>query len=118
MLKVLILVLSIGIIGCSTYQPISGYPENGANGYSEKVLSENSFLVRVDGRDTESYGSLRMKLVRRAAELCPGSFELTDYTMKQGFVIHAKRVHWPYVTAHLICTELPIDKSVLFSGGI
>jgi hypothetical protein len=56
--------------------------------------------------------------MRRAAELCPGSFELSNYTIRQGFVIHAKRVHWPYVTANLSCISPPIDKSVLFESDV
>ncbi|MBQ4811099.1 hypothetical protein J8M20_07110 [Pseudoalteromonas luteoviolacea] len=118
MFRLTILLLFFGMMGCSSYQQLDGYPHNGASGYSEKVLAEKTFLVRVDGRNNESYESLRIKLLRRAAELCAGSFELSDYTMKQGFVIHAKRVHWPYVTANLACTNPPVDKSVLISGGV
>ena len=114
MLRLEILALSLVIVGCSSYQPIDGYPENGASGFSEQKLGEESFLVRVDGNSNESYENLRFKLLRRSGELCPGSFTLTNYTMKQGFVIHAKRVYWPYVTANLRCTSLPVNKSVLF----
>ncbi|KZN68808.1 hypothetical protein N478_14185 [Pseudoalteromonas luteoviolacea S4060-1] len=105
-------------MGCSSYQPIDGSPHTGARGYSEEVLAEKTFLVRVDGSYNEPYKSLRIKLARRAAELCPGLFEISDYTMRQGFVIHAKTTHWPYVTAKLICTNLPIDKSVLIKSDV
>ncbi|KZN46661.1 hypothetical protein N476_24225 [Pseudoalteromonas luteoviolacea H33] len=118
MLRTAILVLFLGIVGCSSYKPIDGYPQSGANGFSETKLGKESFLVRVDGNTNESYEILRYKLLRRSVELCPGSFTLTKYTMKRGFVIHAKRVHWPYVTANLTCTSLPIDKSVLFENEV
>ncbi|MDK9683224.1 MULTISPECIES: hypothetical protein [Pseudoalteromonas] len=118
MLRTAILALSLGIVGCSSYKPIDGYPESGANGFSETKLGKESFLVRVDGNTNESYEILRFKLLRRSGELCPGSFTLTKYAMKRGFVIHAKRVHWPYVTANLKCTSLPIDKSVLFENEV
>jgi hypothetical protein len=101
--------------GCSSYIPLSGHPENGSFGYSEQTLAENIYLVRVDGKSSEKYDSLRAKLVRRAGKICSGSFELSEYTMMQGFVIHAKRVHWPYVTAKLECKNDAVDKSVLFT---
>ncbi len=104
------------VTGCSTYKPLYGEPSNGAYGYVDKKLTTNQFLVRVHGRNSESYEDLRVKLVTRASELCPGSFVLSNYTKKQGFVVHAKRVHWPYVDAHLECTEEAIDQSVLFKS--
>jgi hypothetical protein len=116
--RIAIFTLCLALSGCSSYKAINGYPENGASGYSEQSLDDGSFLLRVDGRDNESYAELRLKLLRRAAEICPGSLELSNYTMKQGFVIHAKRVYWPYVTAILNCTELPIDKSVMFESDV
>lgn len=108
------LLLLAMLSACSSYKPIVGYPSNGGFGYSEQKLGENNFLIRIDGKDEEPYQELRIKLTRRAAELCNGSFELTEYTKKQGFVIHAKRVHWPFVTAKVLCTDEAIDQSVLF----
>lgn len=116
MVKLFVIFVLLLLTGCSTYKPLNGEPSNGAYGYVDKKLTANQFLVRVHGRNSESYQDLRVKLVKRASELCSGSFVLSNYTKKQGFVVHAKRVHWPYVDAHLECTEEAIDQSVLFEN--
>ena len=115
MFKLTLLFLVLFVSGCSSYKELKGPPENGSFGYSEQNVNDRVYLVRVDGKDSEDYKALRVKLVRRSAEICLGSFELSQYTKNLGFVIHAKRTHWHYVTAKLACTADAIDNSVLFS---
>ena len=112
--KLLVTLSILFFTACSSNTPLEGAPENGSYGYSELVTGKGLYTVRVDGKTSEKYDSLRVKLVLRASNICEGSFKLSEYTKKQGFVIHAKRVHWPYVTATLECTQDVIDESVLF----
>lgn len=102
------------LAACVAYGPLKSEPSERGVGYSEVRLSATSYLVRYDGRRDQSYQQLRPLLVRRAGELCPGSFSLNEYTHQSGFVIHSLKTIWPYVTAKVECSDPPIDKEIRF----
>ena len=120
MLRVIFICLCsiLCLTGCNgiIYKQLKGDPSHFNNGYSENQLDGGDWLIRYDG-DTESkYPVLKKFLVRRASEICPGSFILSELTYKKGFVIHARKTFWPYVEARLKCTEPPVDASQLFES--
>lgn len=108
------LLILLILTSCSAYRPLNHPPYSIGFGYSEEQIDSNTFIVRYDGGRNSEHKVLRKHLVRRAAELCPGSFRLSQYTLKRGFVIHARKTFWPYITARLTCTENILDESVLF----
>lgn len=109
-----IVAASLLVSGCVGYQPRNGQPFDGAAGYSEKRLSAGHFLVRYDGRFEQSYGQLRSFLVRRASELCPGSFTISEYSRENGWVMEADNPFWKYVQAKVSCGDPPIDHEIHF----
>lgn len=114
-MRVLVIIAANSLLaGCMAYGPLKSDPSSRGVGYSEEQLSATSYLVRYDGRRDQSYHQLRPLLIRRAGELCSGSFSLSEYTHASGFVIHSLKAIWPYVTAKVKCTEPPIDKEVRF----
>lgn len=105
---------AVAIAGCTAYGPLRSAPWERGNGYSEERLSESSYLVRYDGASGQPYTFLRPLLVRRAGELCKGSFIFRDFTQDSGFVMHSRKAIWPYVTAIVECGPPPIDKEIRF----
>ena len=95
--------------GCSTYGPLQSDPSARGTGFTEERLSENLFRVRYDGRFDQTHEDLRPLLVRRAGEICTGSFELMQYSHELGMVIHSRKTLWPYVTARVKCVAEPVD---------
>lgn len=111
-----IIAISILLSGCVVYRPRKGEPFNGAIGYSEEKVSAGHFLVRYDGRVEQSYGQLRSFLVRRASELCPGSFTISEYSRESGWVMEADNPFWKYVQAKVSCGDAPIDHEIHFAA--
>ena len=97
--------------GCVAYGPLREDASSRGTGYSEEQLSATTYLIRYDGRRDQTHEELRPLLVRRAGELCPGSFSLNDYAHESGVVIHSEKGIWPYVTARIDCGSLPIDRA-------
>lgn len=112
--RVLVISFISLLSGCLEYKPLVGEPYNRGIGYSEKKLSVNSWLVRYDGKRENNFSDLRQNLIRRASELCPGSFEISDLTYKSGFALHTFKTVWPYVESKVRCTQDIIDDSKLF----
>ena len=113
MRPILFLVLVL-LVGCVSYGPLNGVAQDSGVGYSEAKQSETIFLLRYDGRTDQKYTTLRPLLIRRAGEICAGSFLLSEYTNTSGFVMHSNKVIWPAVTARLECLAPPVDAEFRF----
>jgi hypothetical protein len=113
MRQILFLALTL-LTGCVSYGPLKARAHDSGVGYSEKKQSDTIYLLRYDGRTDQKYITLRPLLIRRAGEICPGSFLLSEYTNTSGFVVHSNKYIWPAVTAKLECLAPPIDAEVRF----
>ncbi len=116
MSKLILLMFAVIVLNCcnSSYKKLNGQPHETGYGYSEELIPQGGFMIRYDGRVGDNYIALRALLIRRAGELCPGALEISQLQYNKGFVMHARKTTWPYVTAHLRCTAGIIDDSKLF----
>jgi hypothetical protein len=109
-----LLLAFVFLTGCVSYGPLNGAAHDSGVGYSEKRQSATVLLLRYDGRTDQKHSALRPLLLRRASEICNGSFILSDYTNTSGFVMHSKKTIWPAVTAKLECLAPPVHDEVRF----
>ena len=105
---------SILLAGCVAYGPLRSEPYDYGVGYSEEIISSNIYKIRYDGRSDQTFQQLRPLLLRRAGELCPGSFSLREYTHNSDAVLHSLKFSWPYITAILECELPPIEDDAPF----
>ena len=108
----LLLVLFTSVSGCAGYKARIAPASDVGYGYSEQFLSADNYLIRYDGKAHSEYSELRLGLVRRASELCAGSFEITEYTESFSLIIHSQKALWPWVQARLRCGEGVQDRTV------
>jgi hypothetical protein len=118
MRSLLVLGCALSLGGCFPYQRLNSTDiDHWGVGYSEEAKAEGRYAVRYDGTSTTSYELLRRRFLQRAGELCPGSFDLTDYEMNAGLVIHASKPVWRYVSGFVRCTAPPSDYSLESNEG-
>jgi len=114
-----IILLLLLMSSCSSYHKLKTPAYEYGSGYSDSKLKENMFLLRYDGLVNTKYKYLKIKLLRRASELCSGSFEIKEYAVNTAVITGIKKVSWPFVTATLHCTKdtlvytLPNSKSTI-----
>jgi hypothetical protein len=72
-------------------------------GYSEEQVSGGVFRITYNGPGRTSESLLRANVERRAAELCPSGFSLTDYVYDRVDVIHGDPSFYNVATAVARC---------------
>src|SRR5579863_3415421 len=97
--------LCVMLASCFGYRPAN--KNDWSVGYSEKSLNNDTFLIEYDGHVDTPFSVLREYLLRHASELCPGSFDLTEYRADLHIVTDAESFR--SVTGKLHCTAPPIN---------
>ncbi len=88
------------LTACIGYGPSRG---EGFPGYSETVVEPGVFLVLYNAPYDSDHRTLRRHLERRASELCPSGFDISELQYDGMGLLHSHRAQYEYVTAKVAC---------------
>ena len=92
-------VVGLLLSGCIGYHASKGRYKPG---YAEEKMSGDVFRITYNGPGRTRESLLRASVERRAAELCPAGFELTDY-LYDGVHLHGNPTFYNFATAVARC---------------
>lgn len=86
--------------GCIGFHPSKGEYKPG---FSVDEIFEGRYRVRYNGPGSTREHLLRANIERRAAELCPSGYVLSEFVYDEISVMHGDPPHFNFATALVVC---------------